>query len=763
MRLLKTSLIFLLTTAVAFAGGTTTDWVKLRINANQRIEFQGASGKTELVAATPTGSNVVTFQDASGTVALLDDVAGVIFGPTGTLFADAANTGDPSEDGSIQHPFDLGQEAIDASSVNNLIVFAPGTYAENLVFPHDLHVDGHGVKGLLSINISSGAPDGMLGDIEYHSTGAIIHGGTNAIANGNLAIFAGLVGGTQSNPYSLGLIPGTYDLGTQQFKFDDDGQSVLSIYGAGIEPPELISTITILASFAGNQSFQNLRLTVPLVGTYALQGKSGQTITGIFKDIYSNGRIGLSTDAAFDGIADNIDTDGQIMFGGSGITHNGVLTNLKARDAQGVEISGNTSTSFVCEVIQGGVQLSGSMTSGAGHIFMADGADLSAKAGTIVTGKIVGQKITEVIPAGDWTIPVSGIDSATYLISAGKVCKSGSIIEDSKGQRLARSGSAFEAGVIFRRLSLTESTAVNQLGASIDNKATFIDLDHNTVDTGSTGFAVSSGAKIYDSAFRGRAGLANEFAPNVIGRDLLAEWGFASGTYSYLAASNELVFHLSTQPGGAVLISTGTTFDAILRKTDAGFSGAKGEIYEFTVIQDGANTFGFGVNEWVLHTTATDSARLDADLGVPGSDIVSTSRPEQAMIGIAATITVDSATTFEGKPFGNEITLTDDSTGTKIVTLTADDTIISMSGFKILRLDSDNVTATDRTFSFDPSSLLAGGTYTVYFIDATNAAEWIDGGVDSAKLSATMTFGEDDTIQFIYDGTTIRELSRSAN
>lgn len=86
-----------------------------------------------------------------------------------------------------------------------------------------------------------------------------------------------------------------------------------------------------------------------------------------------------------------------------------------------------------------------------------------------------------------------------------------------------------------------------------------------------------------------------------------------------------------------------------------------------------------------------------------------------------------------------------------------------MAGFNTLSLDSDSVTSTDRTFSFDLGSLVADQTYTIYFTDATNAAEWIDGGADSAKLSATMTFGEDDTIVFIYDGTVIRELSRSAN
>ena len=87
MKILQTLFIFLLTASFAFGG--TSDWIRVRQNALQRIECRGASGKTDLVAATPTGSNVITLQDGTGTLAFMTDLGDSIFGPTGTLYADA--------------------------------------------------------------------------------------------------------------------------------------------------------------------------------------------------------------------------------------------------------------------------------------------------------------------------------------------------------------------------------------------------------------------------------------------------------------------------------------------------------------------------------------------------------------------------------------------------------------------------------------------------------------------------------------------------
>ena len=137
MKILRTLFILFFSVSLAFAGGTTTDWVKLRAGAFQRIEFKGASGKTDLVAATPTGNNVVTLQDGTGTLAFLTDMGTPTFGPTGTLFVDAANTGDGLEDGSEEHPFDLIGEGFTASSVGFMIFIAPRALADDLAGPMD--------------------------------------------------------------------------------------------------------------------------------------------------------------------------------------------------------------------------------------------------------------------------------------------------------------------------------------------------------------------------------------------------------------------------------------------------------------------------------------------------------------------------------------------------------------------------------------------------------------------------------------------------
>ena len=86
MNILRASLIFLLTITVAFAGGTSTDWVKLRTNANQRIELQGASGQTDLVEATPTGNKGVTIQDGLGRLAFMNDMGTPLHDTTGACF-----------------------------------------------------------------------------------------------------------------------------------------------------------------------------------------------------------------------------------------------------------------------------------------------------------------------------------------------------------------------------------------------------------------------------------------------------------------------------------------------------------------------------------------------------------------------------------------------------------------------------------------------------------------------------------------------------
>lgn len=90
-------------------------------------------------------------------------------------------------------------------------------------------------------------------------------------------------------------------------------------------------------------------------------------------------------------------------------------------------------------------------------------------------------------------------------------------------------------------------------------------------------------------------------------------------------------------------------------------------------------------------------------------------------------------------------------------TLSADDTVIRpQTSFYVI--DSDSVTAADRTFTLDTT--VPQGTE-VTFVWSGNAGELLDTG--NQKLSADWTPDGDDSITLIFDGTDWIELSRSAN
>lgn len=62
----------------------------------------------------------------------------------GNIYVDASNVADPSEDGSIAHPFDKIQEGIGAASPGDTVQVAPGTYVENVVLPSGIDLLGAG-------------------------------------------------------------------------------------------------------------------------------------------------------------------------------------------------------------------------------------------------------------------------------------------------------------------------------------------------------------------------------------------------------------------------------------------------------------------------------------------------------------------------------------------------------------------------------------------------------------------------------------------
>jgi len=765
---------------MAFGGGTVTDWVKLRTNANQRIEFQGASGKTTLVAATPSGTSVVTIKAETGTLALLSDIGDSIFGPTAKIFVDAANTGDGLEDGSEQHPFDLIGEGFTASSAGFIIVIAPGVYAEALVVPHDLFIDGDGATGMTSVDLSSGDLSGQLGKLRYYAGGILIYPVSNAVTNGDCFEFALQVSSTTAKADEILLLSGTYDVGARDYDIlGTTNASNVSFIGVGAKKAHIITSAGELFIDPVDNDFTNLTLE-------ALAGGSGirvnnSTCNSKITHVDIIGQFLMSTsNGTFNGSVQTMTVSG-FLSANSAQTDNGSIHNLSVVGNVTLKnYAGNAHIMNADTLILEG-DMSGNIVYDKGEIKFADD----------ITGSVKGIRTdSQMIATGVPAILINLSDSH-FIRNLGstfqnQIIKAASKYTNCKAQAFFQRNSFIEEGVLFERVT---HEILNTDAAAVENKGNFVfnHFIHDGMSNTRTGLAVSTGAHIHNSIFEGYSG---EFA--IRGRELLgsgAPTGYGSATLFalYDATGNRFALPLSSEPqksdgAGSGTISTmvGDTFDArVIQFNDqssptAGeeLSNLEGFVFEVTVIEDVDTTpadgstdiFGFsttvGVSIFVIHSTAQDATEIENLLSNPASDL--TSNTLISFMAQAATITMTDVT-LGGGLIAPEISIIGDVSGTKTVTLIADDTVINMTGSNKLSLDSDSGTATDRTFSFDLASLVAGQDYIIYFTDAADAAEWADGGADSAKLAGTITFAEDDTIHFIYDGSTIRELGRSAN
>jgi hypothetical protein len=94
------------------------------------------------------------------------------------------------------------------------------------------------------------------------------------------------------------------------------------------------------------------------------------------------------------------------------------------------------------------------------------------------------------------------------------------------------------------------------------------------------------------------------------------------------------------------------------------------------------------------------------------------------------------------------------------VSLTADDTAITVQGKKFILLSSDSGTAADRTFTLTTASVNSGHSMTLCWSGA-NAGEMLDTG--NQKLSSAWTPTDDDCLELIFDGTDWLETNRSTN
>jgi hypothetical protein len=99
---------------------------------------------------------------------------------------------------------------------------------------------------------------------------------------------------------------------------------------------------------------------------------------------------------------------------------------------------------------------------------------------------------------------------------------------------------------------------------------------------------------------------------------------------------------------------------------------------------------------------------------------------------------------------------------TTTVSLTADNQAVTVGMYRMIKLASDNATATNRTFTITAGQFI--GQHLTLIWDDTDAGELADNTANpTVRLSATWTPTEDDTLTLVWDGDEWFETSRSAN
>jgi len=237
----------------------------------------------------------------------------------------------------------------------------------------------------------------------------------------------------------------------------------------------------------------------------------------------------------------------------------------------------------------------------------------------------------------------------------------------------------------------------------------------------------------------------------IVGRSV----GFYQGAQAYDATANQLYIELRAQPyqvsgGVRSTVVSGTTFQVYLTKLGTSLTGAEGLEVEVETVELGSDvtvgTETFTAGTWVVRSTATDAAAIDAGLGTPGSDINSVDDASIVMVNKVVTISLID-TDLGGSRLAPEIRLTNPDT----VTVTS---------------TSYEVRASDRIILVDDDT--AGGAVTLNFPAAANFGEpkivkklGTTGNVNSntnVDGSTTLLSAQYATAEVVSDGTTLHNL-----
>ena len=179
---------------------------------------------------------------------------------------------------------------------------------------------------------------------------------------------------------------------------------------------------------------------------------------------------------------------------------------------------------------------------------------------------------------------------------------------------------------------------------------------------------------------------------------------------------------------------------------------AQASTENYGVVGIGRNTSDQGVGGYF---TMQSRSQFDSSKPSISAALIANNGDQSAIIFAAQ----DNGTNvFEIADGGEVRVIKDFATTSKVVSLTADDTVITASDTSYIALSSDSAVATDRTFTLTAGA--DGQRLTIVFTGA-NAAELLDAGIH--KLSADFLPTGDDTLDLISDGTDWYELSVSAN
>ena len=172
---------------------------------------------------------------------------------------------------------------------------------------------------------------------------------------------------------------------------------------------------------------------------------------------------------------------------------------------------------------------------------------------------------------------------------------------------------------------------------------------------------------------------------------------------------------------------------------------------------------------YVKDSLIIGTARLIWDIDLVTSDIFLQARTVPFLTLTNTTLTVTKAFTTPGLTSTSNATFNDNVTIDSIVStrtsgvfaLVSDDTLITITS-SVMIINSDDATATNRTFTISDGSTVGQRLTIILFEDGgTDKCELIDAGTE-AGLDGTMTFDADhDNLTLIWYGSVWIEISRT--